>query len=47
MGFKKLIKDSGLELKAYDIDKMSRLFNLKGGAKVTPTPLHTHRPVVS
>lgn len=34
VGFKKLIKDSGLELKVYDIGQMSRLFNLKGGAKV-------------
>ena len=33
-GFKKLIKEAGLELKVYDIGQMSRLFNLKGGAKV-------------
>ena len=33
-GFKQLIKDARLELKVYDINQMSRLFNLKGGAKV-------------
>ena len=43
-GFKKLIKEAGLELKVYDIGQMSRLFNLKGGAKVRtrtlPCPPH-------
>ena len=33
-GFKRLVKDAGLELKVYDIGQISRLFNLKGGAKV-------------
>ena len=32
-GFKRLVKESGLEVKVYNIDQMSRLFNLKGGAK--------------
>ena len=32
-GFKQLIKDARLELKVYDITQMTRLFNLKGGAK--------------
>jgi glucan phosphorylase len=31
--FKQLIKDARLELKVYDITQMTRLFNLKGGAK--------------
>ena len=35
VGFKKLIKDAALELKVYNIDQMARLFNLKGGAKVS------------
>jgi hypothetical protein len=42
-GFKQLIKDARLELKVYDITQMTRLFNLKGGAKVrtrTPCPAH-------
>lgn len=45
-GFKRLVKDSGLEVKVYNLQQMSRLFNLRGGAKVgaqhahelTPTP---------
>ena len=41
-GFKKLIKEAGLELKVYDIGQMSRLFNLKGGAKVRTLPNPPH-----
>lgn len=45
-GFKQLIKDARLELKVYDITQMTRLFNLKGGAKVRtrtlPCPPHMH-----
>jgi hypothetical protein len=33
-GFKRLMKDTGLELKVYNVDKQCRLFNLVGGAKV-------------
>ena len=33
-GFKKLVKDANLELKVYDMEQMSRLFMIKGGAKV-------------
>ena len=33
-GFKKLVKDANLELKVYDMEQMSRLFMVKGGAKV-------------
>ena len=34
VGFKKLIKDAGLELKVFDLEQMSRLFAVKSGAKV-------------
>ena len=37
-GFKRLVKDAALELKVYDINQQSRLFNLKGGAKVLRRP---------
>ena len=33
MGFKKLVKDAGLELKVFDLEAMSRLFAVKSGAK--------------
>ena len=33
VGFKKLIKDAGLELKVFDLEQMSRLFAVKSGAK--------------
>ena len=32
-GFKKLVKGANLELKVYDMEQMSRLFMVKGGAK--------------
>ena len=41
-GFKQLVKDARLELKVYDINQMSRLFNLKGGAKVGAPRLLLH-----
>ena len=38
VGFKRLIKDAGLERKVYNIDQMTRLFNLTAGLKVHSRP---------
>jgi hypothetical protein len=41
VGFKRLVKDAGIERKVYNIDQISRLFNLTAGLKVKdplPTP---------